>query len=305
MHSLVGLLGLVGLVGRSLVVRAAAVALAGCVALGSAVGLMNPFDPFIHSMIFQPSPGVDLTPKQLGIEAEALFLETEDGVRIHAFWLPAPGAEHDAENVARHDSERALLFLHGNAGNASHRLPNAARLRDLGIHVLLPDYRGYGLSEGSPTERGVQIDARAALAYLTNERGLDPRRVILFGRSLGAAVAVELARHRPLAGLILESAFPSAEAVAREAFGWPLATLARGRFDVARRIREIEAPLLFFHGDADRIVPLELGRALYRAAPEPKTFEVIEGAGHNDMVPIGGEAYFRRIGAFLDEVAPR
>ena len=133
--------------------------------------------------------------------------------------------------------------------------------------------------------------------------GVDPDRIVLFGRSLGAAVAVELARQRSLAGVILESSFTNAEDVAREAFGRPLSRLARGRFDSASKIAELRAPLLFFHGDSDRIVPFELGRELYRAAPEPKAFETLHGAGHNDTVEVGGPPYFRRIGEFLDRVA--
>ena len=140
----------------------------------------------LDRLIFQPSPGVDLRPEALGIEAEEVFLEAEDGVRLHAFFLPAPAAS------------RALLFLHGNAGNASHRLPNAAALARLGTHVLLLDYRGYGLSEGTPSEAGVYADARAGLAYLLNERGFAENRTVVFGRSLGGAVAVDVAP-RPVA----------------------------------------------------------------------------------------------------------
>ena len=117
------------------------------------------FQRIVESVLFQPSPGVDFTPEELGIAAEELRLQAEDGVRLHAFFLQGPP-----------DSSRAILFLHGNAGNASHRLPNAAELVRLGIHVLLPDYRGFGLSEGTPSEAGVYADARAALAYLVEER---------------------------------------------------------------------------------------------------------------------------------------
>lgn len=242
--------------------------------------------------VFQPSPGRDLRPAQIGLAGEELQLRTEDDVTLHAFYLPAPGAS------------RALLFLHGNAGNASHRLPNAAELVRLGVHVLLLDYRGYGLSEGSPSEAGVYRDARAGLAHLRDVRGLPEERIVVFGRSLGAAVAVDLARDRPLAGLVLESAFTSASDVARGIYG-PLGGLvARGRFDAARRIPEVRCPILFFHGDRDDIIDLELGRRLFELAPEPKTFEVIQGAGHNDTTAVGGRAYFARIHRFLDRVAP-
>jgi fermentation-respiration switch protein FrsA (DUF1100 family) len=253
------------------------------------VGLVS---RIVDAVIFQPSPGVDLRPAQLGLEGEEVFLETEDGVRLHAFFLPAPGAT------------RGMLFLHGNAGNASHRLPNAAELVRLGIHVLLLDYRGYGESEGSPSEAGVYADARAGLAHLVEKRGLPESRIVVFGRSLGGAVAVDLVRGRRVAGLILESTFTSAADVARSALGWPAAALVRGRFDAAAKIGDVRCPLLFFHGDRDEIVAFRLGRGLFERAPEPKSFETIPGASHNDTIEVGGRPYFQRIGAFLDEVAP-
>ena len=251
------------------------------------------FQRIVESVLFQPSPGVDLTPTELGIAGEELYLPAEDGVRLHAFFLQGPS-----------DSSRAILFLHGNAGNASHRLPNAAALRDLGAHVLLIDYRGYGLSEGRPSERGVYADARAGLAHLIEIRKIPEARVVLFGRSLGGAVAVDLAQDRPLGGVILESTFTSLHDMARRAVG-PLATLvARSGFESAAKISRVRAPLLFFHGNRDSIVPYELGMRLYEAAPEPKAFETIEGADHNDTLVVGGRAYFERIGRFLDEVVP-
>jgi len=247
---------------------------------------------WVERLIFQPSPGVDATPEQLGIEATELFLETEDGVRIHAYELPGPGAS------------RALLFLHGNAGNASHRLPNAAALARMGVHVLLLDYRGYGLSEGRPSELGSYADARAGLGHLLETRGFAPARVVLFGRSLGGTIAVDLAQDRPLAGVILESTFTSAGDVARSMLGPPGAWLAGQRFAALEKIAALQSPLLFFHGDQDRIIPIELGRRLFAAAPQPKSFEVIVGAGHNDTVLVGGAPYFERIRRFLDHVAP-
>ncbi len=242
----------------------------------------------VDSFVFQPGGGTDPRVIESMPGGESVFLDTEDGVRIHAAWLPAPGAT------------RALLFLHGNAGNLFHRIPNALALTRLDTSVLLLDYRGYGLSEGTPTEAGAFSDARAGLAHLTGERGFAEERVALFGRSLGAAVAVDLARGRALAGMILESAFPSIADV----MGPPISLFLRGRFDSTRKIAEVRAPLLFFHGDRDAIVGIGLGRRLYELAPEPKAFETLRGAGHNDTVEVGGRAYFERIGRFLDEVAP-
>jgi fermentation-respiration switch protein FrsA (DUF1100 family) len=245
----------------------------------------------VEAFLFHPTPGVEWTPAQFGLDAEERYLATEDGVRIHAFLLRAPGAT------------RGLLFLHGNAGNASHRLPNAGRLSELGVHVLLIDYRGYGRSEGRPSEVGVYADARAGLRELVEEEGLLEERVVLFGRSLGGAVAVDLARERPLGGVILESTFSSLEDAGRSMLGPLGAWLARGRFDSASKIDRVRAPLLFFHGDRDEVVDLSLGRRLFESAPDPKAFELLRGAGHNDTVAVGGSAYFERIGRFLDTVA--
>ena len=245
----------------------------------------------VDRMVFQPTPGVDLHPHEIGLSGEEVSLRTEDGVALHAFFLPSPNAS------------RALLFLHGNAGNASHRLPNAAELVRLGVHVLLLDYRGYGLSEGTPTEDGLYADARAGLAHLVDVRGIPEERIVLFGRSLGSAVAVDLARDRPLAGVILESSFSSGADVARQLLGPLGPVVARGRFESSEKIGQVRSPLLFFHGDRDEVIPFELGRRLFERAPEPKTFEVIPGAGHNDTTQVGGNRYFARIARFLDDVA--
>jgi len=246
----------------------------------------------VDRMLFLPTPGVEVAPEHLGIDAEEVFVTAEDGVRIHGFFVPAPGAT------------RAILYLHGNAGNASHRLPIGALLARLGAHVLLLDYRGYGRSEGRPDEAGVYADARAGLRHLVGPRGLPERRVVLFGSSLGGAVAVELAQGRGVAGVVLESTWSTLSDVAANAFG-PLARpFTRGRFDSLQKIGRLRAPLLFLHGDRDDIVPLALGRRLFDAAPEPKAFEILRGAGHNDTLAIGGRAYFERIRRFLDEVAP-
>jgi fermentation-respiration switch protein FrsA (DUF1100 family) len=258
-----------------------------------AVSMPSLTERLVASMVFHPTPGIDLHPRELGIEAREVWLDTADGVRIHAFFLP--GAP---------DRDRSILFLHGNAGNASHRLPYAAEMARLGSDVLLLDYRGYGLSQGVPSEAGVYADARAGLAYLTGERGLPSRRVVLFGESLGGAVAIDLAAKRELAGVIVSSTFTSLADM-----GWSMAGpfgwwLAGDGFDSLARIGSLQAPLLAFHGDRDELVPIDLGRRLFEQAPEPKEFHVIRGAGHNDTVDVGGAGYFAAIARFLDAVAP-
>ena len=255
------------------------------------------WDRIVEGVIFQPARGGSRTAASMGIVAEDVFLLAEDGVRVHAYWLPA-AAERAAE------PRRAILFLHGNAGNASHRLPNAAALAALGADVLVLDYRGYGRSEGSASEAGVMRDARAGLEHLLEERSLAVDRIVVFGRSLGGAVAVDLARDRPLAGVILESTFTSVADVAEGLGGPLLAALLAGRFESGAKVAELRAPLLFFHGDRDRVIPHALGRRLFELAPEPKAFETLAGAGHNDTLRVGGRAYLTRIRSFLDEVAP-
>ena len=170
--------------------------------------------------------------------------------------------------------------------------------------MLLIDYRGYGYSEGSPSENGLYADARAGLDHLTGTLDFEAQRIVLFGRSLGGAVAVDLAQDRKLAGVILESTFSSLADLGSRHFT-PLARLFAGRSYLSEeKIDRVRAPLLFFHGDRADIVPFELGRSLFTAAPEPKAFETLASAGHNDTVEVGGAPYFARISAFLDEVAP-
>lgn len=226
-------------------------------------------------------------------EARSLpFLEdcwfmTEDGVKLHGWF-------------ARKDSAIATLVIsHGNAGNLSHRLPIIKTFRDLGFNVFMYDYRGYGRSEGAPDEEGVYRDGRAAFDYVTKRSDVDSTSVILFGTSLGGAVAVDVALDRPAAGMILESTFSSANDVARVAYPFlPVQFMLRSKFDSAGKIRAIRIPLLFLHGDHDSIIPLSLARKLFEAANEPKTFHVVSGADHNDVFWVGGRAYLEQIRNF-------
>ena len=264
-----------------------ALLLVGALAATVSFGAMT----FLERLIFQPGLGAP-GPTE-GFEAEDVFLETADGVRVHAYWLDAgPGVD------------RAILFLHGNAGDASHRLPNASQLRALGAHVLLLDYRGYGKSAGRPSEAGVYADARAALDHLTRELGVPTGRTIVFGRSLGGAVAVHTAQDLPLAGLVVESAFPSVAGIARSYLGIGLDFWLRKRLASIDKAPAIRCPVLAIHGNRDRIVPIALGRKLFDAMPEPKEWHEVPGGRHNDTPYVGGERYWKIWRDFLARVAP-
>ena len=243
---------------------------------------------FEDRFIYFPERSVGATPAGAGLAYEDVFFRTEDGVRIHGWFVPGGG---DA---------LTLLWFHGNGGNLGHRVETLELLHDeLGVDVLMIDYRGYGRSEGRPSEEGLHLDARAALETLLGRRGQDASRVVLFGQSLGAAVAVRLATETEVGAVILEAAFTSIPDLARELYGGlPVGALLRTRFDSEARIARLDVPVLLLHGERDEIVPLEMGERLFAAAREPKHFEVITGARHNDVYL--AEGYADALRGFLE-----
>jgi uncharacterized protein len=231
-----------------------------------------------------PQKEHDGRPADYGLAARDLYFETEDKVRIHG-WLFAADAQAPY-----------LFWCHGNAGNISHRLDNIALLLERGINVFIFDYRGYGKSGGTLSEQGFYKDTLAAWEGLLRNGPVAPSRVILFGRSLGCAMALDLALKVPAAGLILESGFPHLGAMARTHYPFVLSEkFLSGRYDALSKISRLKMPLLMVHGTGDGIVPIDLGRRLFQAAPEPKAFYEIPGADHNDTYLVGGEAYFEKL----------
>jgi fermentation-respiration switch protein FrsA (DUF1100 family) len=231
-----------------------------------------------------PQKEHDGLPENFGLKVRDLYFESSDGVRLHGWLFTA-----DARGPY-------LLWCHGNAGNISHRLENIALLLAEGINVFIFDYRGYGKSQGTLSEQGFYRDTQAAWKCLLEEGPASPSRVILFGRSLGCAMASDLAVRVKAAGLILESGFPHLGAMARYHYPFVISEkfLSR-RYDVLSRIGRVKMPVLVVHGKQDSIVPISLGRRLFQAAPEPKSFYEIPGADHNDTYLIGGQAYFQMI----------
>ncbi|MCW8906364.1 MAG: alpha/beta hydrolase [Sedimenticola sp.] len=244
------------------------------------------------SLLYLPSRTLAATPAQIGLDYEALHITTGDGVRLHGWYLPATR------------SRGTLLFFHGNAGNISHRLDSLRIFHDLRLNVLLFDYRGYGESEGHPDEAGTYHDAEAAWDYLVTQRGESPRRIVLFGRSLGASVAAWLAARREPAVLILESAFISVPELAADLYPWlPARWLARLHYPTRDYLAQARSPVLVAHSPQDEIIPYRHGQAVYRAAPEPRQFLPMLG-DHNSGFLQTGAHYRETLEQFLTRHLP-
>jgi uncharacterized protein len=222
-------------------------------------------------------------------------LDTADGLRLGGWFVPATGK-----------SQATVLVLGGNAGNRAARAPLAAELSRAGLSVLLLDYRGYGGNPGSPTERGLLADARAARAYLAERGDVDPARLVYFGESLGAAVAVQLAVERPPMALVLRSPFTSLADVGRVHYPFlPVRLLLKDRYASIEQVGRLRCPVLVLAGAGDGVVPWEQSRRLAAAIPEPKRFVLIPGADHNSLELLAGRRLIGEVICFVAEVGRR
>ena len=233
-----------------------------------------------------PGRSLDRTPTDIGADFDDVSIRTADGVTLHGWYIPG-------------DSDRVLLFFHGNAGNISHRLDSIRQFLALGLSVLIIDYRGYGHSEGRTTEQGIYRDAEAAWRYLLETAEIPEDRIIVFGRSMGASAAAWLARqHQPLA-LIVESSFTSVPDIAGEYYPWlPVRWLSRLRHPTKDFVREANSPVLVIHSRDDEIVSFRHGEAIYAAASEPRDLLEIRGT-HNDAFLRDEQTYLAGLRAFL------
>jgi fermentation-respiration switch protein FrsA (DUF1100 family) len=243
-----------------------------------------------RSFIYFPE-GQAPVPAAVGLRgAEPVRLTSSDGLDLEAWWVPAQSPLAD----------RTFIVFNGNAGNRASRALLGASLAARGFAVLLVDYRGYGGNPGLPSETGLYRDARAALAYVLSRADVNPARLVYFGESLGAAVAIELAIEHPPAALVLRSPFSSMVSIGTRHYPFlPVRWLLRDRYPSIERIARLRSPVLFIAGEDDRIIPLDDTRVLFDAAPEPKQFVVIGGVGHNDEELLAGTEMLRAIDAFL------
>ena len=252
--------------------------------------------------IFRPQRAVSTTPSDYQLPFEDVYLSVDDGnsntERIHAWWIPA-----------EYPGDRYLLYLHGSALNIAANITHARRFQRMGFSVFLISYRGYGKSDGMfPSEATVYSDARAAWSYLTEQKGIDPGSVFIYGHSLGGAVAIELASDYPDAGgLIIEAAFTSIADMAREIPKYrffPLDLIVHQRFESIKKVGRLQVPVLYLHGTSDQLVPPEMSRELYQQTASAKRLKFIKGGGHNNSATVGGDEYLQAVKNFIESILP-
>lgn len=235
--------------------------LVGYVAISGALYLLQ------GQMIYHPTTAISATPSALGYEYEDVEFVAEDEVQLHGWFIPKESAE------------LTVLYFHGNAGNISGRLETIQLLHELGLNVFMFDYRGYGKSEGAPSEKGTYKDAQAAWKYLQTARAKPDSSIVIMGRSLGGSIAAWLSARKSPVATIIESTFTSAADLGAELYPWlPVRWMIRYEYNTLKNIKAVESPLFMAHSRDDQIVPFHHGKTLFEAAPEPKTFIELEGS---------------------------
>lgn len=242
---------------------------------------------FQSNFVFFPSRVLTVTPDLIGLVFESVEFTTSDGTKLSGWFIPV---EKNSD---------VILFCHGNAGNISHRLESIRIFHKLGYSIFIFDYRGYGRSAGSPSEKGTYLDVEAAWNYLVNDRKVQSEKIIVFGRSLGGAIAAWLAQNHQPRALIVESTFTSIKDIGAELYPiLPIKLLVRMDYNTMKYLQQVACPVLIIHSPDDEIVPFNHGRQLFTCAKKPKTFLVISGS-HNEGFLSAGEHYVNGLRDFL------
>jgi hypothetical protein len=243
---------------------------------------------FQSRLLYFPERSLIATPTDVALPFETITFRTSDNLVLHGWFVPSV------------PQRAVLMYLHGNGGNISHRLESLRQFHHMGLSVLIFDYRGYGKSDGDPTEDGTYRDAQAAWGYLTITRGVQPDQIVLLGRSLGGAIAAWLATQVKPRALIIESTFTSVPDRGAEIYPYfPVRLLSRFEYNTLERIGQVHCPLLVVHSPEDEIVPFNHGEKIFAAAPSPKEFLQISG-GHNDGFFVSADRYERGLITFID-----
>ena len=254
------------------------------------IGLIFAYVKYLeYKGIYYPVKEILIYPSSFGASFKDIYITTKDNVRINGWFVSNPKAKY------------TLLFFHGNAGNIGDRIDKLQLLYQAGINIFIIDYRGFGKSHGTPSEPGFYRDAFASYDYLLNTSGVSPDQVIIYGESLGSAIAVDLAFHRKVKALILEGAFSSGRDMAVKFYPFLPRVIFSNSFDSLAKIKEINASKLFIHSRDDEIVPFNLAEKLYGSAKGPKEFLEIRG-DHNSAFLSSQEAYISSISAFIERL---
>lgn len=244
--------------------------------------------------VFYPQIGQsEIVPSNIGMAYEDVMIKTSDGLQLHAWFVPAEKYPEQAVT---------FLFFHGNAGNINNRVEKIELLHILGGNVLIVDYRGYGISEGKPSEKGIYLDAEASLDYLLTRKDIDKGKIIVYGVSLGGAPAAELVLHREdeVAGLVLHSTLTSAKDMAKRILPVAPSFLVQTKMDTINKVPKISIPKLIIHAPQDEVIPFWMGEKLFEAAAEPKEFLRLDGE-HNDAHILSRDEYLEGMRTFLDK----
>lgn len=273
-----------------------------------------------NRFIFFPVREISTIPTDLHMEYQEVWLPVSTGKipqdsatgKVHGWWIPAPTADEiKSKYYINSKKDWVLVYFHGNGDNISGNLNHSYRFHQMGFSVLIVDYRGYGLSQGDfPTETSVYEDVDTAWNYLVNQRGIPPENIVIYGHSLGGAIAIDLAIRQPnAAGVIVEASFTSMRDMVDYQYPlfniFPIDLILTHRFDSIAKVKSLKMPVLFTHGTADTVVPTYMSEELFEAAPEPKQLFIVPTADHNNIASVSGDKYFETIREFMKLVNQR